>query len=79
MTNQGDTYTCGCPVLPRYGYCHIHDYTKVCWIEGCDLPFPHLPDGPEHRPACGCIYNNGGDFGMCDTHASWPLGEKDGR
>ena len=54
---------CGCVVVGDSGYCSRHDYSLVCWVAGCDLPFPHLPNGPEHtQKDCGCYYNNGGDF-----------------
>ena len=41
---------------------------EQCSVEGCDLPFLHEPDGPEHRPACGCFYNSSGDYGLCRDH-----------
>ena len=65
------TLGCGCSIPNGQGYCYRHDYTLVCWVEGCDLPFPHLPNGPEHvtsKTGCGCYYHNGGDFDICATH-----------
>lgn len=59
------TPDCGCDYT---GYCQRHDYTLVCWIEGCDLPFPHLPVGAPHRPECGCTYDHGGSFAHCQDH-----------
>ena len=61
---------CGCVVVGDSGYCSRHDYSLVCWVAGCDLPFPHLPNGPEHtQKDCGCYYNNGGDFDVCPQHS----------
>lgn len=62
---------CGCTISSRDGFCHQHDYTLVCWIDGCDLPFPHLPDGPQHvtsKDGCSCYYHNGDDFDICQIH-----------
>lgn len=65
---------CGCQAD---GYCQRHDYTKVCWVNNCDLPFPHLPTGPEHvtsKNGCACYYHNGGDFEVCEEHQkAWDM------
>lgn len=59
---------CGCVLPLHHSYCQVHDASLTCPIEDCDLVFPHEPDGPEHAPACGCWYWNGGAFGLCAEH-----------
>ena len=45
-----------------------------CSVHGCDLPFEHLPDGPEHKsPTCACTYTNASEYELCATH------EKEGK
>lgn len=59
---------CDCIIPASQGYCHVHDATLTCTVEGCDLPFPHQPDGVEHVSPCGCWYWNAGQFDFCAEH-----------